>query len=124
MGKIPKPRASFGINGVKQTSVPPEHWKMTSPSDSQHTAETTTQRAPTHIAEHRERIEHQRALIARLESDGHTGAIVLQARGLLKTMLELLEQMLAEQRNAEARAAQIEPLDEKSLDDVSRDCPL
>lgn len=97
---------------------------MISPSESQRAAERTARRVPEHIAEQRERIERQRALIAQLEADGHTGAILLQARDLLKTMLEMLEQMLTERRNAEARAGQVEPLDEKSLDNVSRDCPL
>lgn len=97
---------------------------MISPSESQRDAERTAQRVPKRIAEQRERIERQRALIVQLEADGHTGAILLQARDLLKTMLEMLEQILTEQRNAEARSRQVEPLDEKSLDDVSRDCPL
>jgi hypothetical protein len=68
-----------------------------------------------------ERIDKQRGLIARLEAEGQSAVAVRRARELLKEMVITLEGMLSErQRLIEAS----EPLDEASMDAVSRESPL
>ena len=59
----------------------------------------------THVTEQLKRIARQRELIARLEDDGHCGEIFRVARVLLKSMVELLDQMLADQHDARIRAS-------------------
>ncbi len=87
-------------------------------------AERTVALAKTHIAGQQERIEAQRRLIARLEADEDDHQIVKQARELLKDMLDTLDRMLADRREAAARLAQFKSRDEERLDAVMRDSPL
>ena len=71
----------------------------------QRAAGRTFERGRTHVTEQLKRIARQRELIARLEADGHCGEILREARELLKSMVELLDQMLADQHDARIRAS-------------------
>ena len=97
---------------------------MAAPLRRERAAQRSAEVAHRHVVEQRGRIERQRALLAQLEDDGHTGKTLLEARELLKSMLEALHQMIAHQRQAQARAGSVDPLDEESLDHVARNCPL
>ncbi len=78
---------------------------MEGSSKLQRAAERTFERGRTHVTEQLKRIARQRELIARLEADGHCGEVLREARELLKSMVELLDQMLADQHDARIRAS-------------------
>ena len=77
------------------------------------------------------RVERQRAIIGKLEAEGERKEVLDDARAFLKSIVDLFDQMLLQQRATHVRLAETkkrpdggERFDEKSLDAVMKDCPL
>jgi hypothetical protein len=87
-------------------------------------AQRTVEIGKQRIVEQTGRIERQRELLEKLQGEGQD-APAGEAKIQLQEMTNLLVQMKRDLSKAEGRLLELtDPLDEKSLEEVMRECPL